>query len=166
MAAGDVLTRRETSILFADAAQTPDNVLTLASLASGACRTSAQHDLGAGPRADEYQVRATIVTTGSAVGETIDIYISEEDESAQENDGQVSGDILLPDLDKLNNCKFVGSVVQEVAGSGRMCASFIARIVSQKFIVLVHNRTGAAFSADDSLSRVRVAALVPQGQTS
>lgn len=62
-----IYTVRETAILFADSAQTPDATLTMSALASGAGRVSARYDRGAGAIATVYEWRLVWSLTGTNI---------------------------------------------------------------------------------------------------
>jgi len=113
--ANKIYIARETSLLFADAAQVEDEILTLSALAAGAGRISARHDFGAASKSRIYEWRATIQWgTTPVLGESIDIYLSTSDGTNPDGEEGII-DAALSAENKLKNMHYIGSVIAGVA---------------------------------------------------
>lgn len=133
---------RETEIKFT--ASGGDVVLTLDNLASDVARISAQKDLGAGSKSQDYNVRIVIEfdsTTAPVLGESVDVYISTSD--GIDPDGQEGvADANVGTNESLKNMIFIGSlIVTSTDVDHQMTASFVCRITTRYFSVVVHNNT-------------------------
>jgi len=146
---------RETSITFTDSSG--DVALTLNNLAAGAGRISAQEDRGAGSFALDCEVRAVIeFDTAPVVGETVDIYISTSD--GTDPDGQEGvADAALGSTNSLKNMLYVGSlIVTSTDADHQMTASFVCRIPTRYFSIVVHNNTADNLQATANTSWIIV----------
>ncbi len=122
--ANKVYIARETPIVFADSAQTPDYNLTLSALAADSGRVSAQADLGAGSKAGWYWWQATIqMATAGVVGEYARVLISFSDNTNR--DGEVGASDAALAAEKERNLHLLGHVVvdttsvdTDITGSG------------------------------------------------
>lgn len=142
---------RETGIVFADSAQTPDATITLSGLGADAARISARYDLGAADKSRLYDWRATFqMNTAPVVGETIDFYLSTSD--GTDPDGQSgTSDAGVSSTNKLLNMHYIGSLVidttsdtTDITGSGQ-CV-----ITSRYISLVVHNNTADGIKASTS----------------
>jgi len=161
--ANKIYVARETSIAFQDSAG--DVALTLNNLAATAGRISAQHDLGAGSTALDYEIRAVIeFETQPVVGETVDIYISTSD--GTDPDGQEGvADAALGSTNSVKNMLFVGSLIVTTATvDHQMTASFMCRIPTRYFSVVVVNSTADNLQATANTSWVIVTPTPPEIQ--
>lgn len=146
----------ETSLLFADSAQTPAENLTLTNLLAGAGRVSARHDFTVtGSRIFEWRATFQMATAG-VIGETIDIYLSTSDGTNPDGE-EGTADAALGSTDKLKNMHYIGSVVidttsinVDITSSGRFDLN--ARHAS----VVVHNNTADALRTDTSVHGVKI----------
>lgn len=137
-----VYVARETPLVFKDSGG--DAVITLANLAFGVARISARHDLGTGSTPGEFEVRAVVeFETAPALGETVDIWISTSDGTDPDGqEGTVDAD--LGTLESLKNMLFVGSVVvKSTTANIQHTDSFMVRIPTRYFSVVVHNNSAA-----------------------
>lgn len=146
----------ETTLLFADTAQTEDAALTLSALAAGAARISLRYDFSVSG-SEELEWRATFqMGTAGVVGESIDIYISTSD--GTNPDGEEGAiDAALGSTDSLKNMQFVGSVIidttsidTDITASGRFTLS------AQYASVVVHNNTADALKTDTGVHGVKI----------
>jgi hypothetical protein len=140
--ANKVYVNQETAITFGDSAQSPDAQITLANLAAGAGRVSAQHDLGSGARAARYKWRMTIqFETAPVVGETVYLYASTSD--GTDEDGQEgTSDAALGSTDSLKNMQLIGAlVVTSTDANHDMTASGFVYLLDRYVSIAVHNDT-------------------------
>lgn len=138
--ANKIYIARETAITFKGSGG--DVVITLNNLATGVARISAQKDNGAGSKALEYEVRAVMeFETVPVVGETVDLYLVTSD--GTDPDGQEgTSDADVGDNGSLKNMTFIGSVIVTTATvDHQMTASFIIRIPTRYYSIVVHNNT-------------------------
>lgn len=94
-------------------------VLTLTSLAAGAGRQGAFHDLGATARSPRYTWRFWMkFASAPAVGEVIEIYLKTADASnAHPDNDDGTGDAAVSAEDKLRNLMLLGTLVIDEASS-------------------------------------------------
>ena len=133
-----------------------DVLFTCTSLAAGAGRQSAEHDLGATARAYMFEWRAyTKFATAPVVDEYIDVYLKTSDGAHDDNDDG-SSDSAVSAENKLKNLKYIGSiVVDEASTTPEFSSSGIVKITSRYFQIVFWNGTADAFSgtaADHGLS--------------
>lgn len=147
----------ETTIEWSDSGNTPDENMDMGGLsASGGVVMGEYHDLGAGPRADIYEVEFFVDGLGTgtvSVGETIDILISQSNDTTG-FDGQPSvaptssseGTITL---DQATNAMPIGTVsaFDATEANNLIQGRFVIRLTGRYVAPIVINRTGAAFNA-------------------
>jgi hypothetical protein len=153
--ANKIYTAPETAILFADSAQTPTAQITLANLAAGAGRVSAQHDKGSGSKAAWFKWRATFqFDTAPVVSETVLIYVSTSD--GTDEDGQEgTSDAALGSTNSLPNMQLIGVfIVTSTDASHDMTTSGICHIPDRYFSVVVHNNTADNLKNDTSVNTI------------
>jgi hypothetical protein len=153
--ANKIYTAPESTIVFADSAQTPDETLTLANLAAGSARISARHDRGAGARATLFEWRAScqFAATGT-VGETIDLFVSSSDGTHPDGE-EGTADAALSSTEKLRNLIYAGSIVVDVTtANADITASGVVRVPARYLSIVVHNNTSQALRNDTSVHRV------------
>ena len=145
---------RETPIKFVDAGGTI--TLGLSGLDIDTARISDRYDQGAGSTASDFTIRATVSYANAPIlGEVVDIWISTSD--GAEEDGQLGIiDANVSDNNLLKNCIFVGSIVLTAITTDQT-ASFIVRIPTRYFSIIVHNR---AVTAGDTLTASTSASFV------
>lgn len=162
--ANKVYINPETAVVFGS--EVGDDVAwTTESVADGAGRQSAIHDLGAAPRTDRYllefwsQLQAT-----PTVGSSIELYIKEwGSESGTEDhptndDG--SSDAAVSAEDKLRNLRLVGTmVVDEAAANVEMGFKTVVEIGVREFQLVLWNATGASITSDAAETKARVTPL-------
>ena len=163
--AGEIYLGEGTMVDFGDGGTV---AMDLTGLADGASQQSAQHNLGAAPRPDEYRVRAYFKLTGTAqsVGETLDVYVKTSDDASNhlDNDEGV-GDLTMSNTDKLKNLMYVGSaVVDEDATGIEYVMSATVRITSRYVHMVVHNNTGESTSTTASENQVELTPIYYQSQ--
>lgn len=153
----------ETAIDFA--ASGGDVVLTLTSLAAGAGRQSAEHDLGTSARAFAYEWRAYCqFATTPVVGETIDIYLKTSDGTHDDNDDGAT-DAALSAEDKLRNLRYLGSIiVDEASATPEFSASGTIQINSRYIQIVFWNNTADALSSTASEHGLSLKPFSVQGQ--
>jgi hypothetical protein len=147
----------ETPLKFADSAQSPTKNLTLANLAAGAGRISAQHDLGDSARSEWYEWRATFqFATTPIVDETVDIYLSTSD--GTDEDGQEgTSDAAIGSTNSLKNMYYIGSVIVTSTDTNHdMTAAGICRIVARYFSVVIHNNTADNLRNDTGVNTIMI----------
>lgn len=164
-AANLVYVEREAAIAFQDTAG--DITLTLNALGDNEARISAQKDLGGTTNAEYYEVRAVIEWDAAPIaGETCDIYIVTSNGTDPDGQGGTS-DAAFP-LVNLVNANYVGSVVAHTAAADtQFTASFITRITTRYFSVVVHNNAQTAadnLQATNDTSWVIVTPIPPELQ--
>ncbi len=133
---------RGTALTFKDSGG--DYALTLNALGDNEARISAQADLGTGATADMYEVRVVVEWDAApSVRETCDIYIATSDGTDPDGQGGVAdAAFALANLDNVNR---VGSVVAHTAAADQQfTASFVTRISTRYFSVIVHNNAQTA----------------------
>jgi hypothetical protein len=165
LGANKVYIARESAIAFQDTAG--DVALTLNNLGDNEARISAQKDLGAGSTADTYEIRAVIEwDVAPDAGETADIYIATSNNV--DSDGQGGTSDAAFTLVNLVNTNFVGSVVAHTAAADtQFTASFITRISTRYFSIIVHNKAQTAgdnLQATNDTSWVIVTPIPPEIQ--
>jgi hypothetical protein len=147
----------EDALKFADSAQSPTKNLTMANLAAGAGRVSAQHDLGDSARAEWYEWRATFqFATAPVINETVDIYLSTSD--GTDEDGQEgTSDAVLGSTNSLRNMYYIGSVTVTSADTNHdMTCAGVCRIVARYFSVVVHNNTADNLRNDTGVNTIMI----------
>ena len=122
-----------------------DYTLDLGSLAADAVRVGAQGDLGAAPRADQYQFKLVIdgFDTAPVVGETVDLYLAFSDGT------YVDGDVGTADAAgftaDLPNLMYAGSAsVQTITAGDNLIISGLVQITQRYVSPVVHNNTADA----------------------
>ena len=137
----------ETAITWRNTGGT--NLLTLTSVAAGAGRQGARHDLGTAARSPLFMWRAFVkFATVPVVGETVDIYLITSDGTNPDNDDG-TGDIAVSAEDKLRNLKLIGSIiVDEASISPTFVASGGPIIIPDRYVhPAIWNSTADALSA-------------------
>lgn len=122
-----------------------DYTLDLGSLAADAVRVGAQGDLGAAPRADQYQFKLVIdgFDTAPVVGETVDLYLAFSDGT------YVDGDVGTADAAgftaDLPNLMYAGSAsVQTITAGDNLIISGLVQITQRYVSPVIHNNTADA----------------------
>ena len=122
-----------------------DYTLDLGSLAADAVRGGAQGDLGAAPRADQYQFKLVIdgFDTAPVVGETVDLYLAFSDGT------YVDGDVGTADAAgftaDLPNLMYAGSAsVQTITAGDNLIISGLVQITQRYVSPVIHNNTADA----------------------
>jgi len=150
--ANKIYVARETPTVWSDTAG--DKVMTLNNLAAGAARIGAQLDLGAGSVSEWYSWRLTVQFNAAptAVGETVEIYLSTSDGS--EEDGQEgTADAALGSANSLKNMHLIGVLVTtSTDASHDMTASGICRISSRYVCPVIYNNASQALKATNDTS--------------
>jgi hypothetical protein len=165
-AANKVYVAKETAVTFNDT--TSATTLTLNDLGDNEAQVSDRADLGAGSTSEWFNIRAVIQWDVAPIeGETCDIYISTSD--GTDSDGNVgTTTAAVTDLDTLDNMIFAGSVKAESASADvDFIASFIVRITTRYYSVVVHNNAQTAgdnLQATNDISYVIVTPIPPEIQ--
>ena len=122
-----------------------DYTLDLGSLAADAVRVGAQGDLGAAPRADQYQFKLVIdgFDTAPVVGDTVDLYLAFSDGT------YVDGDVGTADAAgftaDLPNLMYAGSAsVQTITAGDNLIISGLVQITQRYVSPVIHNNTADA----------------------
>ena len=154
----------ETAVTFTDSGG--DVAFTLANLAAGSGRVSAQRDKGTGSRAVLHKVRAIFqFESAPAEGETVDVYIAEGD--GVNVDGNLgAADAAVADADTLKYLKFIGSVTAESAAAATVFeASFAVNIYERHYSVVAWNSSAASnLAATAGVNKVIVTPVPPELQ--
>jgi len=164
-AANLVYVERETAVAFQDTAG--DIALTLNALGDNEARISARKDIGGTTNAEWYEVRAVIEWDAAPIaGETCDIYISTSDGTDPDGQGGTADAAFA--IVNLPNLNRVGSVVAHTAAADtQFTASFITRITTRYYSVVVHNNAQTAgdnLQATNDTSWVIVTPIPPEIQ--
>lgn len=161
--ANKIYIARETSLLFRDSGG--DVALTLNNLATTVARISAQKDLGAGSKAQDYNIRIVVeFETAPVVGESVDVYIATSDGTDPDGQEGVS-DADVGDNGSLKNMMHIGSLIVSTATvDHQMTTSFVCRITTRYFSVVVHNNTVDNLQATANTSWVIVTPIPPEIQ--
>jgi hypothetical protein len=130
-------------------------------------RVSAQHDLGAAPRAAEFSWSCKVQwqATPTQYG-TLDLYIAgAPDSDSTQIDGDVGSiDANLGDVDQLQNLKYIGSVVVEDAATTVMVASGVFTHTERYLSLVVSNNGGATLNGTAANFRFDLTPQYWQGQ--
>ena len=155
--ANKILAVRETTLKFADSAQTPTKNLTLSALAAGAGRISAKHDFGSAAKSRLYEWRATMQWgTAPVVGESIDIYLSTSDGTNPDGE-EGTADAALSAEDKLKNMHYIGSIIADVSTNNiDYTGSGFFNLNSQHASIVVFNNSIDALRTDTSVHAVLI----------
>ena len=140
MATNKVYVAYETPITFGDSGQTV--TMTLLNLAVGAGRISPRVDRGTGSKPSRYFWRMTIqLETAGAVGEMVELYLSESD--GTNPDGEVGVVDAALTSDKRRNLGLPFGIVQvdTTATATNMTASGVVEIYDRYFSIGVWNGT-------------------------
>lgn len=117
-------------------------------------RVSAQIDLGAAPRPDEFEWSCEVQFQATPTqGLGLEIYkAGAPDGDATQIDGDIgSTDAALGDIDMRRNLKQFGYVVSENAAASELCvASGIFRHTNRYLSLVAYNASGAAVNATDT----------------
>jgi hypothetical protein len=161
--ANKIYIKPETSMKFADSAQSPDETLTLANLVAGSGQISDRHDLGSIARSEWYEWRATFqFDTAPVVGESVDIYISTSDGTNEDGQEGIS-DTVIGNIESIKNMSYIGSViVTSVDIDHDMTTAGICRIVSRYFSVIVHNNTADNLKNSTGVNMVMITPIPPE----
>lgn len=142
-----------TPVTFRDSAG--DAVITLNNLAFGAGRISAQYDRGTGSKPQVHMWRGVFqFNTAPAVGELVELYISESDGTYQ--DGVLGASDAALTTDKRRNLKYIGAVVADTTSTAtNIIGSGYCLITERYFSVGVWNGSaGDNLQATANASRV------------
>jgi len=113
------------------------NLFTPTSLAAGAGRQGAYHDLGTTARAIHYKWRAFIKPGATrVVGEVVRVYLVTSDGTNPDNDDG-TGDIAVSAEDKLKNLDQIGSIIIDEDAAVTM--------VGHGFVLLPHRYVAPVF---------------------
>ena len=122
-----------------------DYTLDLGSLSADGVKVGAQGDLGAAPRADQYQFKLVIdgFDTAPVVGETVDLYLAFSDGT------YVDGDVGTADAAgftaDLPNLMYAGSAsVQTITAGDNLIISGLVQITQRYVSPVIHNNTADA----------------------
>lgn len=136
----------ETTVVWTDTGG--DEPLDLGGLAADAVRSGDIYDLGAGPRAREYEWKLIIdgFDTAPVVGESVDAYLSFSDQATA---GREDGDVGVTDgagaTADLPNLLYIGSAtVQTTTAADELIVSGRVEITSRYVIPVIHNNTADA----------------------
>lgn len=123
-------------------------VLTLTSVAAGAGRQGALHDLGVAARSREYAWRAYLqMATTPVVGEIIDIYLKFSDGTHPDNDDG-TGDLDVSAEDKLRNLHWIGKIViDEAVANLEFTGSGVIEVDHRYVAPVFFNRTADALTS-------------------
>ena len=155
--ANKILHVRETTIKFADSAQTPDENLTISALAAGAGRISVRHDFGAAAKSRLYEWRATVQWgTAPIAGESIDIYLSTSDGTNPDGE-EGTVDAALSNDDKLKNMHYIGSIIADVeTASTDQTGSGFFNLNAQHASIVVFNNSIDALKTSTTVHAVLI----------
>lgn len=143
----------ETSIVFADSAQSPDADITLSNLANGAGRVSDQYDLGSAARPALYHWQGVFqFKTAPTIGDSVDLYLAGAQATAATIDGgQGQSDAALGSSDELRNLLTIGQVVATSATADHdMIASGQVLIPFRYVSLVVFNDAGSVNLRDNT----------------
>lgn len=162
--ANKVYQQEETSKTFVDSGG--DVAFTLASLANGAGRISAQLDLGAAPRADRYlvsvEVKAAAALTLSA--EAARIYVARGDGTDIDGPVGTSDAAIAAETRFSSNLRYVGSVIADQAAVGPFNKTFVITHQSRYMSFGVWNPSGQAFSSTGGDCFIKATPIPPEIQ--
>jgi hypothetical protein len=141
----------ESSLLFADAAQTPAATWTLSALGAGVGRISARYDRGAGAHAQDYKWRCWCQLTGTnVIGETVEWYLSSSD--GTNPDGQIGTADAALVTGKRNNLIALGVlVVDQVTTNTTMTVSGTVRVPDRYVSLGVWDASSLPFKTDTAV---------------
>ena len=144
--ANKVYTIEETAIEFKS---TGGVDFTATSLASGAGRQSAQHDLGTSARSRIFAWRAFCQHVATpAVGEVVRVYLKTDDTVSHPDNDDGTSDAAVSAEDKLRNLHHIGNIVlDEAAADIEFVASGVVEINARKVQVVFWNAAATAFTA-------------------
>lgn len=144
-----------------------DVALSAEGVADGAGRISAQLNLGASPRAFEFDWSCEVLfqATPTQYG-TLELYIATApDDDSTQIDGDVgASDAALGDVDQLKNLTKIGSVGVEEADTTKMVGSGTFICTKRYVSFVIYNDSGAAINATDSNFILRITPIANQGQ--
>lgn len=165
----------ETTVEWTDNDNTPDELLDLGGLAAGAVACGAYLDLGAGPRADLFEVEFFIDGLGAGtgvVGSTVDLLFIQSND-ATNFDGKPTtapGDTTQGTIttDQLRNAQAVGSVAvySTTEADNLMQGRFITKLTGRYVAPVVVNRTAVALNASTEHHYVRLTPIPADIQVS
>jgi hypothetical protein len=142
-----------------------DYTLDLGSLAADAVRVGAQGDLGAAPRADQYQFKLVIdgFDTAPVVGETVDLYLAFSDGT------YVDGDVGTADAAgftaDLPNLMYAGSAsVQTITAGDNLIISGLVQITQRYVSPVIHNNTADALLGTSDAHKFILTPVPPEVQ--
>jgi len=141
--ANKLYVQQETAIEWTDSGG--DYALDLGSLAADAVRVGARADLGAAPRAFQYEWRIVIdgFDTAPVVGEGVNIFLSTSDGTYE--DGDVGTADAAGTKVSLSNLLFIGSaIVQTTTAADKLQASGLVNIAARYVSPVVWNGTADA----------------------
>lgn len=123
-------------------------------IASAAGRVSAQIDLGAAPRPDEFEWSCEVQFQATPTqGLGLELYrAGAPDSDATQIDGDIGNiDAALGDVDMRRNLRAIGYVVSENAAAGEICvASGTFRHTNRYLSLVAYNGSGASVNATDT----------------
>lgn len=135
---------------------------------SAAGRVSAQIDLGALPRPDEFEWSCEVQFQATPTqGLGLELYrAGAPDSDATQIDGDVgASDAALGDIDMRRNLKWIGHVVSENAAASEVCVSSGTFRHTFRYLSLVaYNSSGASVNATDTNFVFKLRPLYSQGQ--
>lgn len=159
----------ETAVVFGSEAG-DDVDWSTESIANGAGRQSAVHDLGAGPRATRYllefwaQFQAT-PTVGNACRLYIKEFGSESGTEDHPTNDDGSTDAAVSAEDKLKNLDHVASIiVDEAAANVEMGTKVVVEILVREFQLVLWNASGATITSDVAETKARLTPMPPEIQ--
>lgn len=165
--AGELLLNKGTSLTIGGGG-TPNYAFSVQGLANGSGYVSAQIDLGALPRADEYEWYCELQFQATPTqGLGLELYKA----SAPDSDNtQIDGDIgtanaALGDIDMRRNLRQIGYVVSENAAASEKCnASGTFRHTGRYLSIVAFNASGATVNATASNFKFILRPIYYQGQ--
>jgi hypothetical protein len=141
--ANKVYINQETAMTWTDTGG--DYTMDLGSLAADGVRVGAQGDLGAAPRADQYQWKLVIdgFDTAPVIGETVDLYLAFSDGTYV--DGDVGASDAAGFTSDLPNLLFLGAAsVQTTTAGDNLIISGVCQITQRYVSPVIHNNTADA----------------------
>lgn len=145
--ANKIYLQEETAKTFKDSGG--DVTFTLASLANGAGRISAQLDLGAAPRAERYLVMVEVKAAASLTlsVEVARLYMARGDGTDIDGPVGTSDAAIAAETRFTSNLKYVGSVIADQAAVGPFNRTFVISCQSRYLSFGIWNPSGQAFSS-------------------
>lgn len=165
--ANEVYINKGTELLVSGVAGA-DYAWSVEGVTSGAGRVSAQIDLGAAPRPDEFEWSCEVQFQATPTqGLGLELYrAGAPDSDSKQIDGDIgSTDAALGDIDMRRNLKAIGYVVSENAAASEICVtSGVFRHTMRYLSLVAYNASGATVNATDTNFVFKLRPIYPQGQ--